>query len=64
MCDYVGKKFVAQSGYAAGEIVTINTQDKYGVYYELDEKQWIVPWNEIEKDLKPLEEYDDWERYL
>jgi len=47
--DYVGRKIVEHDSrsYLCDTELTINTQDKYGVYVEFDDRQWCIPWLEM-----------------
>ena len=56
--NYIGRKFILPYGYGDGETITINAQDDYGIYYELDEKQWIWYWCEV-GELEPYYDYGE-----
>ena len=49
--NYIGRRAIDHRDkcYTQGETITINNQDQYGLYYEYDEKQWVVYWGEFDE---------------
>ena len=47
--EYIGKTAIINDvlSYAYSEIVEINAQDSSGIYYEYDDKQFIIYYHEI-----------------
>jgi len=66
--DYIGKMAIINDvlSYAYSEVVKINAQDSNGIYYEFDDKQFIIHHHEISDEnilfLSPeeLAEIESW----
>ena len=47
--DLIGKKFVDErvGSETFEEVLKVNAQDRYGIYYSYDGRQWVVYWYEV-----------------